>query len=246
MQTNCPQCSQKLVVEDDKIPAGPFMLRCPKCQAALKLPGKGGAATPPPSVPQADAGSPSGPAGKTPPSRPQLPGPAPTGVPPSLLPAVATTSSGEPKEGGSGRALVALDSQAGPAVQSAVTALLQRNGYGIDAASEVQQGVQLLERNSYTLVLTTPNGDSGQDKVSLYKRVVALAPDARRNLFLVLLGSEFSSGDGTQAFSAMADLVLNPKDLGGSEDLLRSTVAERNRIYRSFLDAQARLDRRKY
>jgi hypothetical protein len=152
----------------------------------------------------------------------------------------------EPTEGGNGRALVVLDKQADPAVQSAVGTLLRKSGYGIDAAMEAQQGVQLLERNSYTLVLTTPNGSSGPDKVSLYKRVVALAPDARRNLFLVLLGSEFSSGDGTQAFSTMADLVLNPKDVGSSEDLLRSTVAERNRIYKSFLEAQARLDRRKY
>jgi hypothetical protein len=111
---------------------------------------------------------------------------------------------------------------------------------------EPQQGVQLLERNSYAVVVTTPNGGSGQDKMSLYKRVVALAPETRRNLFLVLVGNEFSSGDGTQAFSAMADLVLNPKDVGGSEDLLRSALAERNRIYRSFLEAQARLDRRKY
>ena len=47
MQTDCPQCSQKLVVEDDKVPAGPFMLRCPKCQKAIKLPGKGGAALSP-------------------------------------------------------------------------------------------------------------------------------------------------------------------------------------------------------
>ncbi|HEX9724898.1 MAG TPA: zinc-ribbon domain-containing protein [Vicinamibacteria bacterium] len=242
MQTNCPQCSQKLVVEDDKIPTGPFMLRCPKCQATLKLPGKGGAVAPPPSVPQADVGSPAGSARKAAPSQPKLPEPAPT-VPP---PAVPTTRSEEPKEGGSGRALVALGSEADPAVQSAVGTLLQRSGYGIDAATEAQQGVQLLERKRYALVVTTPNGGSGQDKISLHKRVVALAPEIRRSLFLVLLGNEFSSGDGTQAFSAMADLVLNPKDVGGSEDLLRSTLAERNRIYQSFLDAQARLDRRKY
>ncbi|MGH9459629.1 MAG: zinc-ribbon domain-containing protein [Vicinamibacteria bacterium] len=245
VQTNCPQCSQKLVVEDDKIPAGPFMLRCPKCQTTLKLPGKAGAAALPPSAPQMDAGSPL-PPGNASPSRPQSPEPASTMVPPSPPPAAPATRSEGASVGGNGRALVVLDHQADPSVQSAVGTLLQRNGYGIDSAMEVQQGVHLLERNSYAVVVTTSNGGSGRDKVSLYKRVAALAPEIRRNLFLVLLGNEFSSGDGTQAFSAMADLVLNPKDVGGSEDLLRSTLAERDRIYRSFLEAQARLDRRKY
>ena len=242
MQTNCPQCSQKLVVEDDKIPAGPFMLRCPKCQMALKLPGKSGTTAP-------NAAPPAGPVGvpPTPTQPPELPSVASPAAapPPSPVAAIppSPTRSEEP-EGGNGRALVLLDHQ-DPSLRGAVQTLLQKNGYGVDTAAQAQQGVQMLERNSYALVLTTPNG-TGQGEVSLYKRVVALAPEIRRHLFFVLVSDKFSTGDGTQAFSAMADLVLNAKDVGSAEDLLRSTVAERERIYQPFLDAQARLDRRKY
>jgi hypothetical protein len=146
------------------------------------------------------------------------------------------------------RALVALGDPSDQKLHDAVITLLQKNGYGIETATEPQQGVQLLERNSYELVVTT-NGSSGRDKVgnvSPYKRVVALAPETRRGLFLVLLGGEFSSGDGTQAFAAMADLVLNPKDVGSSEELLRSTVNERTRLFTPFQEAHVRLDRRKY
>ena len=244
MHTNCPQCSQKLVVEDDKVPAGPFMLRCPKCQTALKLPGKGGAPASPPPPPRAEAGSP---AGKIAPAPPKpLPAAAPTPAAPPPSPPAAAVRSEAPTEGGNGRALVVLTDPSDPGLQQAVVSLLQKNGYGIDTATEAQRGVQLLERTRYALVVTTPNGAPGPGHLSLYKRVVALAPETRRNLFLVLLGSEFSSGDGTQAFAAMADLVLHPKDLGSADDLLHSTVAERHRIYQAFLDAQTRLDRRKY
>lgn len=247
MQTNCPNCSQPLVVEDDKIPAGPFMLRCPKCQNALKLPGKG--STPKPAASQTEASAP-------PPTSPGSPGTAvasaatpPKAAPPASIPppqgvpaAPQTSGSGE-----NGRALVFLSDGPGAALQQSVAALLQANGYGIDIANDVQQGIQLLERTSYALVVTTANGSSGgAGDPSLYKRVVALAPEIRRNVFLVLLGSDFSSGDGPQAFAAMADLVLHPKDVPHATDLLQSTVNERARIFQAFVEAQARLDRRKY
>ena len=253
MQTDCPQCSQKLVVEDDKVPAGPFMLRCPKCQLAIKLPGKGGAALPPPGVeqpvepvpPTQSAAAPGIPSGN---AQQQSKPPAPAPPPARPAAAVAPPSDfGQPIDGGDGsaeRALVALTDPSDQGLQSAVIALLERCGYGVETAADPQQGIQLLERNSYAVVATTPNGAQGN--VSPYKRVAALAPEVRRDLFLVLLGSDFSSGDGTQAFAAMADMVLNPKDVASSEELLRSTVTERTRLFQAFQEAQVRLNRRKY
>jgi len=140
--------------------------------------------------------------------------------------------------------LLALTDPSDQGLQNAVTALLQRCGYGVETATDPQQGIQLLERNSYAVVATTSNGAQGN--VSPHKRVAALAPEVRRDLFLVLLGSDFSSGDGTQAFAAMADLVLNPKDVASSEELLRSTVNERSRLFKPLQEAVVRLNRRKY
>ncbi len=259
MQTDCPQCSQKLVVEDEKVPAGPFMLRCPKCQKAIKLPGKGGAALPPPGAEQPVEPAPPTQSVAAPgiPSKPPLTGvnaqqqpkpPAPAPPPARPAAAVAPPSDfGQPANGGDGsasRALVALTGPSDQGLQNAVTALLQRCGYGVETAADPQQGIQLLERNSYAVVATTSNGAQGN--ISPHKRVAALAPEVRRDLFLVLLGSDFSSGDGTQAFAAMADLVLHPKDVASSEELLRSTVNERTRLFRPLQDAVVRLDRRKY
>jgi hypothetical protein len=46
----------------------------------------------------------------------------------------------------------------------------------------------------------------------LWQRCARLTPDARRRIFLVLIGDDFRTADGTQAFGALADLVINPKD----------------------------------
>jgi hypothetical protein len=72
---------------------------------------------------------------------------------------------------------------------------------------------------------------------------VRLPPDSRRTVFLVLVGDEFKTGDGTQAFAAQADLVVGtdaaPNDV---ESVLLNTMAERTRLYQVFLDARRRFE----
>jgi predicted Zn finger-like uncharacterized protein len=59
MQANCPHCSHKIVIDDARVPDRPFSVKCPKCQQAVKFPGKtaapaeGAAADEAPSAPPA-------------------------------------------------------------------------------------------------------------------------------------------------------------------------------------------------
>jgi twitching motility protein PilT len=43
VQANCPQCSQRIVVDEGKAPDRAFSVRCPKCQTLVKFPGRGAA-----------------------------------------------------------------------------------------------------------------------------------------------------------------------------------------------------------
>jgi hypothetical protein len=56
------------------------------------------------------------------------------------------------------------------------------------------------------------------------------------------VGDEFASGDGTQAFAALADLVLHARDAGQADALLRAALDERRRIYQAFHDARRRFE----
>ena len=248
------------------------MLRCPKCQNAIKLPGKAGAAAPtapagespaaqeppqpaafPPtpksSPPQAKPAQPPQPAAPAKPAPPAQPArqsqPAQPAQPAQSVqqapPARVGAQSAAQNDGASGRALIALEDQS---LQNALSAALQRIGFGVDLAPDAEQGIRSLERDSYALVATSRNGSSKGSV--LYDRVITLAPDVRRNLFLVLVGSDLSTGDGMQAFAAMADLMLSSNDIGASDELLRSTMDERTRLYKNLLAAHVRLDARKY
>ena len=65
MQVSCPQCTQRISIDDAKVPERPFSVKCPKCQTVVKLPGRapGGAAPEPPAAeappPAASAPAPS-------------------------------------------------------------------------------------------------------------------------------------------------------------------------------------------
>jgi twitching motility protein PilT len=36
----CPKCARRLLIEDARVPAGPFSVRCPQCQATVELSGR--------------------------------------------------------------------------------------------------------------------------------------------------------------------------------------------------------------
>jgi twitching motility protein PilT len=40
VQSGCPQCGYKIVIDDARVPDRPFSVKCPKCQGVVKLQGK--------------------------------------------------------------------------------------------------------------------------------------------------------------------------------------------------------------
>lgn len=157
---------------------------------------------------------------------------------PSELAAEASRAAGAPRPSGSqGSALVALGD---PGQASAMASTLTRQGYTVDSLTDMEEAVRLLEQGFYTVAVTTPTTAQPGQRESLYQRIQRLAPEARRQIFLVLVGEGFKTGEASQAFAAIGDLVLNPQELGAVDDVLRKTVAERSRMYQVFLDTLAR------
>jgi len=262
VQANCTSCAQRIVIDDAKVPDRPFSVKCPKCQTVVRFPGKGAA----PVVSAAGTGTfesklPAGayPAAPTSayPAYPSAsgavtaaPSAAPAAAPPAPSPEPASEeiravmmaqlrremSIGEGKI--VGRAMVALPDRA----QAGAMALpLGRVGYQVDTVENTDEGARLLEQGVYDLVVAT-RLPAAPGRESLYQRLNRLSPERRRRLFLVLVGDEFKTGDGTQAWAMMADLVVNTRDVGTSDSVLLPTLAERSRLYQVFTDARKRFE----
>jgi len=235
VQAICPQCSQKIAVDDAKVPDRPFNVKCPRCQSVMKLPGKAAAAeagAPPPPV-----AAPASPEASAPPAAAGGGGTGTKTDPPrSAMPPAPPAGFGAPLPGE--RALVALTDSASATVLSAT---LSRLGYPVDPADEGGEAARQLEQGVYAVVATTRSFSAGPSE-TLYQRITRLSPENRRRLFAILVGDEFTSGNGTQAFSTLVDVVLNTADLSVADNLLRGTVGERRRVYQVFNEARTRFE----
>jgi predicted Zn finger-like uncharacterized protein len=232
VQASCPQCGSKVAIDDAKVPDRPFSVKCPKCQNAIKLPGKAPMGIPTPAP--------------TPAPMPPLPGVSATPDTESVAaPAAAMGSAGDEgrasgqgrREAALGRAMVALPDKS---LSGQLAGMLGRLGVGVDTLDDWEEGARLLEQGVYHIVATARVAGQPGKGESLYQRINRLNPEARRRIFLILVGDEFKSGDGTQAFAVLADVVVNARDAASAENMVRATLAERQRLYQAFLDARRR------
>jgi hypothetical protein len=123
----------------------------------------------------------------------------------------------------------------------AMSSLLGRLGYQTEYLDIWEQKVEDIHQGRYDVIVTNRNGASPNGERDLFRLVNRLAPETRRRIFMVLVGDEFKTGNGTQAFTAMADLVCHPQDVDSADVIFRSTVTERARFYRSFLEIEDKL-----
>jgi predicted Zn finger-like uncharacterized protein len=232
VQAPCPSCANRIVVDDSRVPDRAFSVRCPKCQTMVKFPGKTAA-----------------PAAATPPSAERAPAEAPAPPPPPGSGAAETlgeqtmahlrrelAEAGRPR----GQVLVAL---ADRGLAGTLTLPLSRIGYTAETLENADDATRRLEQGLYEVVITTREGSGASARgETLYERIGRLGPDARRGIFLVLVDEQYRTGDGSAAFIALADLVVNPRDAGTVEPVLLTAIAERKRLYQVFLDARRRFE----
>jgi hypothetical protein len=232
VQAACPQCANKITVDDTRAPERPFAVKCPKCQATVRFPGR-------------TAAAPAGAAAT----------PAPAGAPPAAAPVVAPApgeaAAGDEvrgaalaqhrrevaqKDTGHGRkVLVAL---ADRHLAAALVQPLTRLGYTAEVLDTPDEGGRMLEDGLFDVVIATRTAAVPGRQDTLTQRVARLGPAARRRIFLVVVGDEYKTGDGLQAFAVMADLVVNPRDAAAVEAPLLSAMAERARLYQPLVDAR--------
>ena len=228
MQAQCSHCSTRIQIDDTKVPDRPFKVRCPKCQSVMTLPGRGADA---PAAQEAEA-----PAALEVPPGAAAAAPPPHEPPRPLSPAAIARR--ERAEAGANDALVALSGPAAPALQQA----LERLKFHVDSVDDIEEGAHLLEQGVYEVAVTARTPPEPGKPETLAERMLRLPPDARRRVFVILVGEEFRTGDGTQAWAAQADLVVNPADAGHCEHVIRSTMAERLRLYQPLVDARRRIE----
>jgi len=215
MQATCSSCSNVVTVDENnpKLPTGPFSVKCPKCQTPVRFPGRGAAS-------KAEAPKPAEP------PRPSEPAPAPA----AAVPIKPTALPGE-------RALVALDDRQRA---SELARSLTRLGYEVDVMADAD-GVRALDQGAHAVVAMARTV-AESSSLTCYQRLFLVPSDLRRQFFLILVGDEYTTGDGVQAFVVHGDLVIASPDAGSCEAVVRERYIERGRLFRVFVESKRKND----
>jgi hypothetical protein len=108
-------------------------------------------------------------------------------------------------------------------------------GYVVDLPASVDHALHRLRFNQYRIIgLTEHFAGSVPNPVAGY--LAGLNMNARRDVFVVLVGERFRTADHLQAFIESVDLVVHPDELSHIETLIRKGLREKERFYKVFLD----------
>ena len=249
----CQQCTARLQLDDTKIPARSFTVRCPKCQHMIN-------AQPPAQGNEQGAVGLSGGAAGVNHSRFERPRPAPAykldeeadgdatngvaadkdevaGLLASLLQRAMTTAATEASKSaprrafGHRRALICAEAEH----RFAVARSLVENGYEAYVAEDTTQAIERMREDQMDVVLLDPNFDQPEQGAAFIRReVAALRPAARRRLFFVHLSPDVRSGDSHMAFIQHANLTINPAEIEEMPYVLERAIRNFNELYRDF------------
>lgn len=121
---------------------------------------------------------------------------------------------------------------------AAMAGVLGRLGFAVEQLDSADDKMVRLQQGDYAVVVSARNGVP-EDR-NVYRMIQTMPLEIRRRLFLVLVGDDVQTGEGSQAFALLADLVVQSKDAPSCDRLLAQTLHERKRVYQTFWDAEDR------
>lgn len=236
----CPKCSSQLQVNNP--PAGPFNVRCPKCNTTIE-PG-------PPSPASEKSALAIGHSPSTEPARFKRRGPAPLfelGSAVSEAPAPAAEDvrtlllnlldlNGKampaPESRPSLNARKVLICTAQPHREMIARELAQ-NGYQVFVAQDIGQAIDRMREHALDIVVLDHEFDSAEQGAAFVTREInILRPAERRRLFFVLISPMLRTMDAHAAFLHNANAIVNLRDVEDLRGILELALREYNELYK--------------
>jgi predicted Zn finger-like uncharacterized protein len=248
----CQRCTSRFQVDDAKIPAGPFTVRCPKCHETVSSSAE---------LTTYDKGAFS--IGKSPASSS---GKYERSVPAPLFRASSSAIDDEafveptkslPGAGDQARALLSslleTDESAhksktrpswnrrrvlvctAPVHRETIASGLSENGYEAFVAEDTQQAIERMRQSQLDVVILDSDFDTAEQGAAFVTREInVLRPAERRRLFFVSLSSSKRTMDKHAAFIQNVNLSVNFGELADLPDILDQTMREFNALYKPF------------
>ena len=241
----CQKCATRLQVDEEKSPARPFNVRCPKCNATISS----GVASPASEHGAlAVGGSPSTehPRFEQNGARAYEPVAKVNGEKGAtinddsvrmLMDLLAKGVNHAPGKSGARPAWdqrKALVCTAETYRETAARRLTQ-SGYQVFVAEDTRQAIETMRSNKMDIVLLEPQFDPAEQGMAFVIREInVLRPPQRRRVFFVLMSPSMRTMDAHAAFLSNVNLVVNVADVDELHRIMEVALREYNELYRDF------------
>ena len=242
----CQKCATRLQVDEEKSPARPFNVRCPKCNATVSS----GVASP------ASEHGALGVGGSPSTEHPRFEQNTARAYEP-----VAKVDQGEngvAVADDSLRMLMELISKGGnqapekpgarpswdqrkalvctaEAYRDTVARRMAQSGYQVYVAEDTRQAVETMRSNKMDVVLMEPQFDPAEQGAAFVTREInVLRPPQRRRVFFALISPSMRTMDAHAAFLSNVNLVVNVADVDELHRIMEVALREYNELYRDF------------
>ena len=95
----------------------------------------------------------------------------------------------------------------------------------------------------FDLVVLDENYEGNPESNHVLQYLERLPMNTRRNIFVLLLGNDLSTGDNMTAFNKSVNLVVNLKDADELEKVLKQSLTEHEEFYRVFKESLKKVGR---
>lgn len=219
MEVQCGSCEAKFKIADDKVPAGQLIsIKCPKCQSKMEID-----------------------------TRSSTPEATPAGGLQGIIDDMASDTydaSLRPFDFLEEGVETALICEQDEAVREKVRSVLQGLDYNMTDAESTRDALKFMRFHNFDLVVLNEGFDGGDPASNYVLRYLSQLPTStRRDIFVVLVGEGFATGDSMTAFNRSVNLALNKEDLDELEKFLKLALTEHEEFYRVLKESMKRMGR---
>jgi hypothetical protein len=114
-------------------------------------------------------------------------------------------------------------------------AMFEGMNYVVDIPAAADHALQRLRFNQYHVILLDDDFE-GKSPNPVAEYLARLNMNIRRDMFVVLIGQRFKTGDHLQAFKESVNLILHPDDLPQLPTFLARGMTDHQRFYKVFTE----------
>jgi CheY-like chemotaxis protein len=121
------------------------------------------------------------------------------------------------------------------AARGTIVSALKSMGYAVVEAISCGEAVKFMRFQIFRVIVVNEDFDTDAGSVnSILSNLEGLSMSIRRQTFVVLLSATFSTMDNLEAYHKSVNLIVNKREIGEVEKVLRQAMAEHEDFYRVF------------